>query len=213
MTYLTCRPRRLTQLLEEPMKTTDAENNASSPTTKDSHHNGDTLSHNSDYSSDGPNNTRHPVSITTDVAPASMNSEHEINGHLSMDFEPARVCRKRKSCDRDEFEGTPPPPLIEEPRTILQEADSTTTVGADQEGVAMDIDSVPQTGIISESMETEEIAAKRLRPSSPEAIVPSNIRQVGAEELVSSALDESGQVHNKSTGQSESLLNVGNHGN
>ncbi len=197
------------------MKTSDAENGASSPTTKDSHHNGDALTHNSVYSSDGPNNKRYPVSVTTDMIPACMNSnsEHEVNGYLSMDFESAQVCRKRKSCERDEFERTPPPPLIEEPRTILQEADSTTTVGADREGVAMDIDSVSQIDIMSGDVETDEIAAKRLKPSSPEAIVPSNTGQVGAEGLVSSALEESGHVHNKSTGQSESLLNVGNHGN
>lgn len=195
------RPHRLTQLLEEPVKSSETENSTSS---KESHLNGDALQHNTDDSPDSPSNSRRPVSATSDTIPLGLS-----NGQSTMEFESPRMSRKRKSCDRDDSDDNSSSSReVEEPQTILQEADSTTTtVGADKVDTAMIVDapSPPLTGNTGSSdVESEQSAAKKHKPSSPEAVVP--VAESGADALVSSVLDESEQVQNMSTGQSEALV-------
>lgn len=123
-----------------------------------------------------------------------------------MDFESDCMSRKRKNCDRDDYDDNSPSTQgVEEPRTILQEADSTTTVGVDKADMAMIVDTALPASPISSDLESEQSATKKHRASSPEAVVPVVVRS-GTGGLVSSALNESEQVQNMSTGQSEPLV-------
>ncbi len=199
ITFVPCL-RRLTQLLEEPVKESESE---SSPLGKELHSNGDAHQYSDDVSPDSPSDSRHPISSALDAIPLSIS-----NGQSSMEFEAARLSRKRKSCDRDDSEDNSLSDRgAKEPQTVLQEADSTTTVGADKEETAMIVDT--PSPLLSDSnnssdIEGEEKPAKKHRSSSPEAIVPTV--EPRTDGFVTSVLDESEQVQNMSTGQSEPLL-------
>ena len=144
----------------------------------------------------------------------------ELNGQeQQMDFESsiARINRKRKSCDRDDIDEVASlSRKDEETRTVLQEADSTTTSDTYQEEASMDLEAPLNT---DDSADLETVA-KRLKPSPAEATFPQEVPSSGelsegaqSDGLVSSVLGRSEQVQNESTGQSELILNVGSDGN
>ena len=169
---------------------------------------------NSDSTPENNKNLSTDGSVPPSIPVAELNGQEQ-----QMDFESnvARINRKRKSCDRDDIDEVASlSQKDEETRTVLQEADSTTTTDTDQEDTSMDLGAPINT---DDSDDLENVA-KRLKPSPAEVPFPQEEPSSGelpegvkSDGLVSSVLGMSEQVQNESTGQSELILNVGSDDN
>ena len=177
-------------------------------------------------------NTKSVDNLESDTAPGNTKIDH-TNDNSEFNRGPEQivpVTRKRPSCERETTRAESPLLHEEEMGTVLQEADSTTTVESDQDEASMEIDPVPSLTDSSKTSrddassslvpdfdgsDIEASVAKRLKPSSPDessvAIRENTFerREESGERVVSSLLqrsDSNGQVQNASTGQSETCL-------
>ena len=233
---------RLTQLLEERPKATlpsdkESQNTSLSRDPLDSAKSStEPLIGNDTGLEKSRNTTDTPDSIinTSDDSMDSLEADTTpsytvVEDKLEFNGDPEQIVpatRKRSSeCESTRAES--PLLLGEETGTVLQEADSTTTVESDQ-NEAMEIDTaVPSltdssnlvrdnalSSLVPDCDDTdvEASAPKRLKPSSPEGssiASGENDLEKKEESVVSSLLqgsDSNGQVQNASTGQSEMCL-------